>query len=197
MLGRLCVLLLLAGCSAQQGVVRPRRASVDSWRPTGAYVAVDAQRGARAFVPEGWKPSSGTWRVHMPAITAIGVAPAGQGEDLDVAWACQFLHSQVLRDLHQAGVEATGQQRPGLGRMTVRLEPLRGGSSTSEQLVLHLESTVDAPAGQPLILRVPVTRPTGADAVVEGWSENRTLLRAWSRDLVDALTRLRGLPMRT
>jgi hypothetical protein len=157
---------------------------------------VDAQRGARAFAPEGWQPTSGVWRVYLPAITAVGVAPAGQGEDLDVAWACQFLHAQVLRDLQQAGVEATAQQRPGLGRMTVRLEPLRGGSSNSQQLVLHLESTVDAPAGQPLILRVPVTRPTGADAVVEGWSENRTLLRAWSRDLVDALARMRGFPMR-
>jgi hypothetical protein len=195
-LGRLCVLLVLASCSAQQGAVRPRRVGLDPWRPVGAYVAVDAQRGARAFAPEGWQPSSGVWRVYLPAITAVGVAPAGQGEDLDVAWACQFLHAQVLRDLQQAGVEATAQQRPGLGRMTVRLEPLRGGSSNGQQLVLHLESTVDAPAGQPLILRVPVTRPTGADAVVEGWSENRTLLRAWSRDLVDALARMRGFPMR-
>lgn len=196
MLGRLCVLLLLVGCSAPQGGARPRRASVDSWRPTGSYVAVDAQRGARAFAPEGWRPSSGTWRVHLPAITAAGVAPSGQGEDLDVAWACQFLHAQVLRDLQAAGVEASAQQRPGLARMTVRLEPLRAGSPAGQQLVLHLESTVDAPPGQPLILRVPVLRPIGADAVIEGWSENRTLLRSWSRDLVDALARLRGIPMR-
>lgn len=193
-MARVALLLLLAACSATPSSVPIRVPSADTWRPTApGYLAVDAGRGARAYVPDGWVQRARTWRVHVPPIQTPGVPQGGSGEDLDVAWACQQLRSGLLSELRRARVEATAQQRPGLERLTVRLEGLRSAPGSSKPAILHLETTADGPGTLPLVVRVPIPRPGGEDGLVSSWADSRALLRSTVMDVVDALARIRGI----
>ena len=193
-MARVALLLLLAACSATPSPAPARMPSADTWRPTApGYLTVDAGRGARAYVPDGWSQRARTWRVHVPPIQTPGVPQGGSGEDLDVAWACQHLRSGLLSELRRARVEATDQHRPGLERLTLRLEGLRSAPGSSKPIILHLETTADGPGTLPLVLRVPVSRPGGEDGLVSSWADNRALLRRTVMDVVDALARIRGI----